>query len=106
MHPFRVGVFACLEGLPPRYMLSNDRQNTLNRESSTPLARERYSTIRLKIHDVVRVCFHRNKDLSFAVNGVDYGVAYSLPYVEHVLPIAYLCVQNSIEFCGGLEWCE
>jgi hypothetical protein len=29
-----------------------------------------------------------------------------LPYVEHVLPIAYLCVQNSIEFCGGLEWCE
>jgi hypothetical protein len=54
----------------------------------------------------VRVCFHRNKDLSFSVNGVDYGVAYSLPYVEHVLPIAYLCVQNSIEFCGGLEWCE
>ena len=67
-------------------------------------AQQRYSKLRLKNRDVVRVCFSTNGDLSFAVNGVDYGVAYWLPSVEHVLPVAFLCVPNTIEFCGDLEW--
>lgn len=62
-----------------------------------------YGPGRYKIGDVVRVTFAANGAVSFAVNGKDYGVAFTTPALQ-VWPFARLYLPNSIEFVGEIEY--
>ena len=63
-----------------------------------------YGPGKYNIGDVIRCCFHANGDISFGVNGKDYGVAFSGVSAEEVTPFACLYLPNSIEFLGEIEY--